>query len=323
MAELNTERIQPFLRWRDAIANTDFELLAQSAFQKNNWFTPENTLKALKGVLHFFERIEEFAQSYPASKTQKKVGLIMAGNVPLVGFQDALLVLLAGHRLVAKLSAQDDYLPKALLSLYPLEDFEFAERLNGCDAYIATGSDNTARYFEYYFAKFPHIIRKNRTSVAILDGNETETELKALADDILDYFGLGCRSVSSVWIPENYPIPRLLDALNPKAQICSQNHKYANNYEYQRACLLLGNIAHIDGSGILLRESQSLSSAVSVLHYRLYKSEDQVKQWLLESQNQIQCVIGKGFLPFGTAQKPDIFFCADQIDTMKFLVELG
>ncbi len=318
------ERLEPFWAWRDAIAQADHEIWAQQAALRNGWFTPSNVKKAIQGILRYFDRLEEFAAIYPSVPTPKKVGVVMAGNIPLVGFQDALLVLLAGHYLVGKLSSQDDYLPREVLALFPQAGrFEFADRLNGCDAFIATGSDNTSRYFEYYFGKYPHIIRKNRTAVAILQGDETDDELALLADDVFDYFGLGCRSVSSIWLPQGFETERLLSALQARAFECAQNHKYANNYDYQKACLLLSHTPHYDNGAVMLVESENLHSPVSSLYYRFYSSENQLKTWLNEMASQIQCVVGRQFLPFGSSQQPDIFFCADEIDTMRFLVDLG
>ncbi len=300
------------------------------AAQKNPWFIAQSVEKALAGLIRYLdgETLLRFAKGYnlPEFLTQKPIGVVMAGNIPLAGAHDIICVLLAGHTLIAKLSSQDEILPKAviaeLLKIEPRFQVEFRERLTGCAAYIATGSDNTSRYFEYYFGKYPHIIRKNRTAVAILDGSETDDELRKLADDVFDYFGLGCRNVSKLFLPEGFEIQRLLEAFSVRANQCALHHKYANNYDYQKACLLLNKTPHFDNGGVILQPSSALFSPISVVYYEFWNDENQLKMILESHRDKIQCIVGKDGLPFGTAQNPSLFDFADGIDTMAFLTSL-
>jgi hypothetical protein len=192
--------------------------------------------------------------------------------------------------------------------------------LKNCGAYIATGSNNSARYFEYYFAKYPHIIRRNRTSVAILDGTETPAELEALADDVMLYFGLGCRNVTKVFVPENYNFDPLLKALRKYLHL-ADHHKYKNNYDYNLALVLLGNAVHIAADNIILQESSSVFSPISVLHYSYYTDAAALGEEL-KVNNDLQCIVGHGFTPFGMAQQPSLSDYADGVDTMQFLTGL-
>ncbi|HRH61607.1 MAG TPA: hypothetical protein PL045_13610 [Chitinophagaceae bacterium] len=194
---------------------------------------------------------------------------------------------------------------------------QFADMLKGCDAYIATGSNNSGRYFDYYFAKYPHIIRRNKTSVAILDGNETDEELSLLADDMLLYFGLGCRNVTQLYVPKGYDFIQLLTALK-KYDYFPDHHKYKNNFDYQLALLLLNNKFYMSSGGVLLVENESAFSPISEVHYSFYESkEDAIKK--INSSADVQCIVGKGFMPFGKAQSPSLTDYADGVDTMRFL----
>ena len=255
----------------------------------------------------------------------------MAGNIPAVGFQDALSVLVSGHILLAKPSSDDYVLIYAILNklidLEPaFEDYiRFVERLNDADAFIATGSDNTARYFHYYFAKKPHIIRKNRTSVAVLTGEETNEELRALGRDALQYFGLGCRNVSKLYVPEKYDFTRFYEAIQDMDKIYLHHHKYFNNYDYNKSILLVNRVPHFDNGFLLLTESEVLVSAISVLHYETYRSLEEVKEKLAIASEKIQCVVGNSnsglpeMVYFGETQKPGLLDYADSVDTMAFL----
>lgn len=250
----------------------------------------------------------------------------MAGNIPLVGFHDFLCGFVSGHELFLKLSSKDEVLLKHLIeklySWHPeLEnEIHIADNLKNCDAYIATGSNNTARYFEQYFGKYPNIIRRNRTSVAILEGDETEDELNALAKDVFTYYGLGCRNVTQVCVPKGYQFDKLLDVFAEDKDLI-HHHKYKNNFDYHLAIYLLNKVPCLTNDMVLLVENELPFSAVSVLHYRYYTDmKALVKE--LEASNDIQTIVGRGFTPFGTSQQPSLSEYADGADTMKFLSEL-
>ena len=301
------------------------------AVQANAWFTPAHVALAIENIATQFlqkEKLEKWVANYTLPIQAKKVGIVMAGNIPLVGFHDFLCGFVSGHRLLIKLSSKDDILLKYLILKLGewepevLEQVTIAERLNNCDAYIATGSNNTARYFEQYFGKYPHIIRKNRTSVAILDGNETDEELALLADDVYLYYGLGCRNVTQVCVPRDYNFERLLNVFNKHNDYADLN-KYKNNYDYHLAIYLLNRIPYMSNESLLMVENLMPFSAVSVLHYRYYDNKEELTDVLMHSE-EIQAVIGKGagMVPFGESQKPALSEYADGVDTMAFLCGL-
>ena len=299
------------------------------AVHANAWFTaPHITLAADNIVAQFLQRdkLQQWIAGYTLPQTLKAVGIVMAGNIPLVGFHDFLCGFVSGHRLLLKLSSKDDvlltYLLRKLGEWEPqvLEQVTIAERLNNCDAYIATGSNNTARYFEQYFGKYPHIIRRNRTSVAILDGSETDEELSLLADDVYLYYGLGCRNVTQVCVPRNFNFARLLNAFSRHNGYADLN-KYKNNYDYHLAIYLLNRIPYMSNESLLMVENELPFSAVSVLHYRFYDDKETLIAQLTNNPD-IQAIIGKGFVPFGDSQKPALSEYADGIDTMQFLCSL-
>lgn len=307
------------------------------AQSSNNWFTPENVLNALTAISEQLldkDNLTDWISNYPEASTSKKIGVVMAGNIPAVGFHDALCVLISGHQLLAKLSTDDTFLIKSLLSLLIEIEPDFAsqihyvERLNSADAYIATGSNNTARYFEYYFSKKPNIIRHNRTSVALLTGNESSEELALLGEDVLTYYGLGCRNVSKLFVPVSYDFTKFYEAIEAKKDYCVHHHKFFNNYEYNRSILLVNRTEHLDNGFLMLLESPSLVSPLSVLHFQTYTSLEDIKTALTESSDSIQCVVGAQnshipTVPFGDAQKPTLSDYADGIDTMSFLSNLN
>lgn len=322
---LKSESFRPTLK--------EWSYRAQSS---NNWFTPENVINALNALSELLDKdkLTKWLSSYTEVTTPKKIGVVMAGNIPAVGFHDALFVLISGHQLMAKLSTDDTFLIKSLLSLLiELEpDFSsqiaYVERLNSADAYIATGSNNTARYFEYYFSKKPNIIRHNRTSVALLTGNESSDELALLGEDVLTYYGLGCRNVSKLFVPKSYDFTKFYEAIEPKKDYCVHHHKFFNNYEYNRSILLVNRTEHLDNGFLMLLESDALVSPLSVLHFQTYSSLDEVKTTLAESADSIQCVVGAEnnqlpTIPFGDAQKPSLTDYADGIDTMAFLSNIN
>jgi hypothetical protein len=295
----------------------------------NAWFTAEHIALAAKNIVSEYlqpEKLAEWAGKYALPATYKMVGIVMAGNIPLVGFHDFLCGFVSGHNLMLKLSSKDDVLMKHLLkkmfAMNPLlsEQITVAERLNGCDAYIATGSNNTARYFEQYFGKYPHIIRQNRTSVAILDGSETDTELGLLADDVYLYYGLGCRNVTQICVPTAYDFARLLGILGKYNHYADLN-KYKNNYDYHLAIYLLNRVPYMSNESLLMVENELPFSAVSVLHYRYYTDKKALATELAASSD-IQAIIGNDFIPFGDSQKPALDNYADGVDTMAFLCGL-
>ncbi|SEJ23184.1 Acyl-CoA reductase (LuxC) [Dyadobacter sp. SG02] len=331
-------RINAFIRLGQFIGDAaNEETISEwvaGAKSRNNWFTPPNVRLSLNAIAEQYlneDKLKTWAESYPEPTQSLKIGVVMAGNIPAVGFHDALCVLISGHILLAKPSSDDPLLIRSLLNqLIEIEPefgeyIQFVERLNDSDAYIATGSNNTARYFHYYFAKKPNIIRKNRTSVAALTGHETREELRALATDILQYFGLGCRNVSKVFVPSGYDFTGFYQAIEEMADDYINHHKYFNNYEYNKSIYLVNRIAHSDNGFLLATESEALVSPISVLHYQPYDSVEELKALLRESEEQIQCVVARpelhiaDALPFGGAQAPGLSDYADGIDTMAFL----
>jgi len=310
--------------------DSDFELLLKRSEIENPWFTIENQKFALKQWTDLLteENIADWLKEYQISKTTKRVGLILAGNIPLVGFHDVISVVLSNHIPVIKLSSKDKYMIPFLLKKWNEfsegnVSFEFVERLENFDAVIATGSNNTARYLEYYFKNHLNIIRKNRTSIAVLKGDETEEELKLLAEDIFRYFGLGCRNVTRLFIPQDFVIDRLFESFLDFQEIINHN-KYANNYDYNRAVYLLNQDKFWDNNFVMLKEDEKLFSPLSVINFSRYSSLDEVKSFIAENEENIQCVVAKDELgldsiKLGEAQNPGLNTYADNVDTMKFL----
>lgn len=299
------------------------------AVQRNAWFDERSINMAVENICNHFlnkDLLATWAGGYPQTSSPKKVGIVMAGNIPLVGFHDFLCGFMSGHHLYIKLSSKDDVLLKhladKLISWQPAlaDAIHFAENLKGCDAYIATGSNNTARYFEQYFSKYSNIIRKNRTSVAVLDGNETPAQLFALGKDIFSYYGLGCRNVTKVYLPQGYEIPKMLDAIQPYADIIN-HHKYKNNYDYYLAIYLLNKVPYLTNDFLLMVENKEPFTAVSVLHYEFYADKESLVQ-NLQSDDNIQCIVGNQYISFGNSQVPGLADYADGVDTMLFLSSL-
>jgi hypothetical protein len=293
----------------------------------NGWFTEENVRLSMRSIGNqlTYNALKEWRNAYDSSKGKKRVAVIMAGNIPLVGFHDFLSVLISGHFCVVKLSSDDKQLlpeiAKLIVKFEPeLSDyFYFTEGLIGhVDAVIATGSDNSAIYFERYFAKYPHIFRKNRTSVAVLNGTETRDELILLGHDVFDYFGLGCRSISHIVIPSDYDLNRFFEAI-VSFEALTRHHKYANNYDYNKAICLLNKVDLLDNNFVLLRETEELFSPLGMLHYHRYDKTSDVLSFLTLHKEKIQIVVGKEFLDFGKAQSPMLTEYSDGLDTMAFL----
>ena len=306
--------------------------LIDNQHKLNVWFTPENVRRALTAVADELteENLIRWTNSYPGLNEYIKpsrVGVIMAGNIPLVGFHDFLSVLITGHNLIAKTSSKDDeliiYISNLLCSINPgfRNRIEFTGgTLTNFNAVIASGSDNSSRYFDYYFGKYPNIIRKNRNSIAIIEGNETDDELEGLATDIFSYFGLGCRNVSKVYIPKGYDLTTILNHCNNFSGVISHS-KYANNYDFNKAVYLVNKEVFYDSGFLLLKEDSKISSPVSVLYYEYYESKDAVKQQTELLKGKIQCVVSKHNVPFGKAQWPHLWDYADGIDTIEFLLK--
>ncbi|WP_460939908.1 acyl-CoA reductase [Spirosoma humi] len=343
---LLSERLQTFVALGDFLRSADAQpelaQIAQQANYKNNWFTIQNSLNALQAIASEFlvaDKLQTWVNRYvdnssgEPTNTPRTVGVVMAGNIPAVGFQDMLCVLVSGHKLLAKLSSQDfvliHYLIQKLKEINPgfAELIEEADRLNAAEAYIATGSNNTARYFEYYFAKKPHIIRKNRTSVGLLMGEEREEEFLKLSHDMSDYYGLGCRNVSTILVPDGYDFTPLLRTLEPQVSIYLNNHKYQNNYDYNKSIYLINAIPHLDNGYLLLTENDALVSPISVVYFQTYKTQAEAAAWLTSRAEQIQVVASAngwypGSVAFGSTQRPGLTDYADGIDTMAFLKDL-
>lgn len=322
------KRIPEFLKEKE-------ESVFRIAYAKNKWFDEQNVRFAFSGIASYLTKpsLDTWLTKYKfENKQAKNIGIIMAGNIPLVGFHDMLCVLLSGNNLWAKLSSKDDFLTKELIKLLIeveprfAEQIQIREQIKNADAYIATGSDNSARYFDYYFAKYPRIIRKNRTSCAILTGNESSEELAKLGADVFHYFGLGCRNVSKLFVPKGYNFDKMLDSFRSFSHLVN-NNKYANNYDYTKAIYLLNQEPHLDSGFLLFRETTELVSPTGVLFYEYYQDKEALKKSIDAQKDKIQCVLSsetefERSIPFGEAQKPKIDDYADQEDTLKFLVDL-
>ncbi len=330
------ERIKAFVQLGEFIKTLPeekFKTLAERIRIENAWFTESNLRMAVSGIVSFLDekKLRLWLSAYPpVSRSPKIVALIMAGNIPLVGFHDLLCVLINGDTALIKPSSKDSIFLKVITDKLVAIDQRFSqkiiytERLKDFDAVIATGSDNSARYFEYYFGKYPHIIRKNRTSVAILNGKENEKELEKLGTDVFSYFGLGCRNVSKLYVPQGYDFQHLFKSWQVYNEL-DLHHKYHNNYHYQRTVLLVATIPYLDAGFVLLQESEKLVSPIGILYYEYYNSEEDLHQKLNAIQDKLQCVVGN-LLPatvkFGEAQCPGLSDYADGIDTLKFLSDL-
>lgn len=301
------------------------------AYEQNRWFSDEFTRHASLMVAQNMlngDVLEQFAVRYGVQEVQaspKTVGLVMAGNIPLVGFHDLLCIFLSGHHQRIKLSSKDQVLIKHIIEQLvrwepEIEQFiKLDDMLKGCDAYIATGSDNSSRYFEQYFARFPHIIRRNRTSVAILTGAESADELAKLADDVHLYFGLGCRNVTQVFVPKGYDFLPMMDAFR-KYGYFRDHEKYRNNFDYQLTIAIMNNRYYMSNDSIVLLENESPFSPISQLHYCFYEDVDTLTGGL--DMEKIQCIVGQGFIPFGKAQMPEMRDFPDGVDTMEFLMSV-
>lgn len=328
------QRIMAFLQLCHILQNPDEQLssLIDSAKQYNAWFTPQSTAMAVKAISEMLNQpdLDKWIDANTDEpEKMNAIGLILAGNIPLVGFHDILCVLASGNKALIKLSSQDKQLIPYILSklseIEPrfTEQFEFIERLKDFDAVIATGSNNTSRYFEYYFSKVPHIIRKNRNSIAVLNGNENREELKSLGQDIFDYFGLGCRNVSKIYVPKGYNFNAFFESIEEFKSV-AEHHKYNNNYDYNKSIFLVNMDKHLDNGFLLLKEDKQMASPLAVVYYQEYESIQEAERELLDNKEDIQCIVSRSdlsmnVLPFGQSQRPGLWDYADGVDTMGFL----
>jgi hypothetical protein len=335
----NNTRIQAFVslgRWmqQELVLN---KALLQNAHYHNRFFTVENILLSIQSIAENYlneKKLLHWLSNYTIKEPQhaRRIGLVMAGNIPLVGFHDLLCVLISGHKAVIKLSSKDKLLlPEITAQLIKIEprfdnQIIYADLLKQIDAVIATGGNNTSRYFEYYFGKYPNIIRKNKNSVALLTGNESDDDLKKLGNDVFQYFGLGCRNVSFLLIPEKYDFTRLIDAWQSYACLMEEDI-YKNNFDYQYTLSVMNKIPHISAGFVVLRESHVLASPVACLHYKTYKHIQEALDFIVQNQQFIQCVVASGVIansiPFGKSQQPELWDYADGTDTLQFLQRLN
>ena len=309
----------------------EFEKVIKKAQSNNSWFTDEN----IKINLTYWSKkliktnLNQWLSKYNLKDTPRKnIAIIMAGNIPLVGFHDFICVFLAGHNSIIKLSSNDKYLIPFLLNLvkFPSDRVVYLDgMLKDYDAVIATGSDNTSRYFEYYFKNKQSIIRKNRNSIAILDGNETDEDLKSLSHDILTYFGLGCRSVSKLYVPKDYNFDSFFNSIFGYKDLIN-NHKYANNYDYNKAIYLMSEYKFLDNGFFMIKEGNEMHSPISTINYEYYDNISHLSEKIKQQEENIQCVVSnikfEGRIDFGETQNPSLNQYADNIDVMNFLLTI-
>lgn len=318
-------RLGEYMRSDDA----DWTLAKEHAIVKNTWFNETFLDIAVQNIADQFlqkDKLQNWVSAYTLPQQSKLVGIVMAGNIPLVGFHDFLCGYISGHNLLIKLSSKDEILLKHLVEKMASwdasvsEQVKFSDLLKGCDAYIATGSNNSARYFEQYFQKYPHIIRRNRTSVAVLDGTETKEELEALSHDVFTFYGLGCRNVTQLCLPRDYDLGTVMASFENYSHLI-MHHKYKNNFDYQLALYMLNQVPYHSNDSLLMIENRLPFSAVGVLHYRFYDDKNEITAELKDNED-IQTIVGHGFTPFGTTQQPSLSDYADGVDTMAFLCGL-
>jgi len=332
-----TKIIRSFIALGDRITRLsaeEKEVLCLKATNENAWFTNESISMALAGVTNYLDatKLELWAKPYPEIVNPKNIGIIMAGNIPMVGFHDLLSVLISGHKAIIKLSSSDNILMRWVVDELIKIDAELskrislADKLKDFDAVIATGSNNTARYFDFYFAGYPHIIRRNRNSIAVLDGTEDSYTLQKLGEDIFSYFGLGCRNVSKIYVPPDYNFELFFQGIESFKEVINK-HKYANNYDYHKSILLVNREKHLDNGFLLLKESKNIASSLAMLNYEFYTNINNLKEVLMMREQEIQCMVAdKKNIPeavkFGNSQYPELYDYADKVDTMKFLTSL-
>lgn len=339
MSNFNINRLtDTFSQLGGILANPDKDLteIIDNELHYNAWFTPASVEKAVKAIGKMLNRhdLQTWLSKYSPKQSGKKVGLILAGNIPLVGFHDVLCVLVSGNHALIKASSQDNHLIKYVLQkLVEIDDsfarmFTFVERLENFDAVIATGSNNSSRYFEYYFGKVPNIIRKNRNSIALLTGNETAEQLHELGHDIFDYYGLGCRNVSKMLVPDGYNFNFFFESIEDYNPII-HHHKYNNNYDYNKSIYLVNRDEHLDNGFLLVKKDDRFTSPLAVLFYSNYTDIKSAEVIINEQNENIQCIVSAAPLKvhgqvvaFGQSQQPQLWDYADGIDTMEFLAKL-
>lgn len=316
-----------------AIDEAALDELMLKVRNENPWFTPGSVKLALDGIQRYLEprKLTKWISRYEISPSKvRSIAVVMPGNIPLAGFHDFLSVLISGHAIMIKLSSKDTvlltHLSQKLIGIEPRFDplITIASQLKNFDAVIATGSDNSSRYFDYYFGKYPHIIRKNRTSCAVLTGNESPEELTLLGRDVFTYFGLGCRNVSKIFLPRDFDATRLVKAWDIYVDIL-HHHKYHNNYDYQKSILLVNKLPFYDSGFVILQENEKLVSPISVVYLERYATEAELNSRLDALSDKIQCIVGKDsklYVPFGHAQSPDVWDYADRVDTLQFIESL-
>ena len=335
---MKQQNINNLVRLGELLSKTEqFNDIFEKAEQQNSWFTRANVIFAFKSWSEALSKnnVQQWLSQYqlPQTTSPKKILIIMAGNLPLVGLHDLLCVLVTGHKAIVKLSSNDCVLLPYLITQMKTFAPEWTEavtftddKVTEYDAVIATGSDNTARYFEYYFGKKPHIIRKNRHSVAVLTGKETPEELFALGKDIFLYYGLGCRSVSKLFVPKGYDFNLLFQAIYPYKDII-QEQKYANNYDYNKAVYLMSLFQLLENGFLLLKEDEHYGSPIATLFYEYYTNVASLKEKLTTDAEKIQCVVAHNFtteeVAFGETQTPQLWDYADGVDTLNFLLKLA
>lgn len=318
-----------------ALNDVSFDEVAEKACRENPWFTRESIRRAVSAWVDALatDAIQRWLLDHQPAAEPKKVGLILAGNIPLVGLHDLLAVLVSNHQACVKPATDDTVLIQWVVQLLGQandawrDSIILVQKMSGVDALIATGSNNSSRYFEYYFRDIPHIIRKNRNSVAVLTGNESDAALRALGDDVFSYYGLGCRNVSKVYLPEGFDPRKLLAAWDDRVHELRLHNRFLNNFEYNLALLMVNRVPHFSNNALILQASAEISSPLSVLHYEFYNDRNVLIDHLEKSNDLTQCILSedkniKNALPFGTSQSPALWDYADGVNTLQFLQKL-
>lgn len=324
--------LRDYLDGKSTAYSCGLEKLVKEQQFHNPWFTPDNMRLAIGSIgdTLTYNNLLKWTGNYPELTSVEKsgnVGVIMAGNIPLVGFHDFISVLITGNRIISKVSSKDSESIVFIGDILSRINSSFAGNINfttdflkGFEIVIATGGDNSSRYFEYYFRNYPRIIRKNRNSIAVLDGTETPEELEALGKDVFSYFGLGCRNVSKVYLPEGYDPEDLAANWETFSSLINHN-KYANNYDFNKAVSLVNNEKFADTGYLILKENIRLSSPVAMLHYEFYDSQDKINKSIGSLEEKIQCIVGRNHISFGTSQQPQLWDYSDGVDTVEFLLK--
>ena len=326
----SSQKIKTFQKW-----DSELNKLLKDSYQHNSWFTENNLKLSLKNWSAELNKknIENWLENYKIElKSSKTVAIIMAGNIPIVGFHDLMCSLILGFKCIVKLSSDDKILIPLIVKFIQSRFDGFKEKvffesniLKNFDAVIATGSNNSHKYFEYYFGKYPNLLRKTRHSVAVLNGNESDSELAMLSNDVFDYFGLGCRSVSKIFIPKGYDLDLLFNAFYMKRFVIDHN-KYANNYDYNKAVYLMSEEKFYDNGFVILKEEKKLGSPIACVYFEYYDDLVQVQNIIKINNQNIQCVVSNekifNGISFGTTQCPKLSDYADNVDTLKFLLKI-